>query len=317
MTMELPSELIEVIKRQSPRSVSAPLSRLRDHLIDHHGNAIEAILFYGSCLRSCDDFDGLVDLYVLTSDYRGFYHRWIPAGFNWLLPPNVFYIEVPYQDRVVRAKYAVLSMGDFTKGTTKAWFHSYLWGRFAQPSALLYTRSPEVRTQIYTAFGRAVLTFVERALPRVPMRFTSRDLWTTGLRLSYAAELRSESTDRAVGIVDASANYYEQVTLAASKALPYLAESQTQPKEYVANIASYSRLLNRFAWLVRRVQGKILSVLRLIKGLFTFHGGLDYILWKIERHSGITVEVSPFARRHPLLASWGVFWRLYRRGAFR
>ena len=85
----------------------------------------------------------------------------------------------------------------------------------------------------------------------------------------------------------------------------------------VPGIASYSRFLNRCGWLVRRAQGKLLSMLRLIKGLFTFHGGLDYILWKIERHSGITVEVSPFAHRHPLLGSWGILWCLYRRGAFR
>jgi hypothetical protein len=46
-------------------------------------------------------------------------------------------------------------------------------------------------------------------------------------------------------------------------------------------------------------------------------GGAEYILWKIERHSGVRIELSPFARRHPILAGWGAAWRLYRRGAFR
>ncbi len=317
MTVEPPRALTDVIKGQGPETPSAPLCRLRDHLMEHHGSAIEAILFYGSCLRSGDDFDGLVDLYVVTSDYRSFYRKWMPAVFNWLLPPNVFYIEVPFQERVVRAKYAVVSTGDFNKGTTAAWFHSYLWGRFAQPSALLYARDSGVRAQIYAALGRAVLTFVARSLPRLPQCFSSEELWTTGLRLSYAAELRSESPERAVAIVEASADYYQQVTHAAAKAIPYLTASRTHPKMYVAEIASHGRLSNQCGWLMRRAQGKLLSVLRLIKGLFTFQGGVDYILWKIERHSGITVEVSPFARRHPLLASWGVFWRLYRRGAFR
>jgi hypothetical protein len=59
------------------------------------------------------------------------------------------------------------------------------------------------------------------------------------------------------------------------------------------------------------------SVLRLVKGLFTFQGGPDYILWKIQRHSGVAVELSPRARRFPLLAAWGIAWRLYRRRAFR
>ena len=34
-----------------------------------------------------------------------------------------------------------------------------------------------------------------------------------------------------------------------------------------------------------------LSVLRLLKALFTFEGGLDYIAWKLERHSGQRIEV--------------------------
>ena len=39
-------------------------------------------------------------------------------------------------------------------------------------------------------------------------------------------------------------------------------------------------------------QGKLLHVLRLMKATTTFKGGADYILWKVERHSGVRVEVS-------------------------
>jgi hypothetical protein len=74
---------------------------------------------------------------------------------------------------------------------------------------------------------------------------------------------------------------------------------------------------NLLAWRVRQVQGKVLSVLRLLKGLLTFENGLDYILWKIERHSGIRMEVSPALRRFPLLAVPVTFWKLFRKGGFR
>jgi hypothetical protein len=40
-------------------------------------------------------------------------------------------------------------------------------------------------------------------------------------------------------------------------------------------------------------------------------------LWKIERHSGVRLPVSPWQRRHPLLASPVFLWRLYRVGAIR
>ena len=65
------------------------------------------------------------------------------------------------------------------------------------------------------------------------------------------------------------------------------------------------------------VQGKLLSILRLTKALFTFEGGLDYIAWKLERHSGQPIEIPPRVRRWPLVFVWGFMWKLYRRGVFR
>jgi hypothetical protein len=55
----------------------------------------------------------------------------------------------------------------------------------------------------------------------------------------------------------------------------------------------------------------------LLKATLTFEGGVDYILWKIERHSGVTVEIEPGLKRRPLLAMWVLSWRLYRKGGFR
>ena len=54
-----------------------------------------------------------------------------------------------------------------------------------------------------------------------------------------------------------------------------------------------------------------------VDGLFTFEGAVDYVRWKIERHSGVQLELSPRARRHVLVTGWIVAWRLYRRGGFR
>jgi hypothetical protein len=78
-----------------------------------------------------------------------------------------------------------------------------------------------------------------------------------------------------------------------------------------------SRVVARLSWAGRRLLGKSLNVARLVKAAFTFAGGVDYLLWKVERHSGVRIEPTPFLRRHPLLGIWGVAWRLWRRGAFR
>ncbi len=290
---------------------------LRDHLLTAHGEAVEAILFYGSCLRRDQELEGLADLYVLVDSYRRFYGRGIPALFNKLLPPNVYYLEWPHQDRVLRAKYAVISVADFQRGASTRWHHSYIWGRFAQPAALLYSRDAAASRRVTESLAQSVVTFASRVVPYITPRFTARDLWIQGLQLSYQSELRSEKADRAGLLYETSADYYDRITQAATVALPYPIEVDSGHKTYLSHIPTLARKLNRLGWHLRHFQGKLLSILRLFKAVFTFRGGFEYILWKIERHSGVSVEVSPLARRYPLLAGWGVFWRLYRRGAFR
>jgi len=231
----------------------------------------------------------------------------------------VFYLELPVQDRVVRTKYAVLSLKDFQRGTSKHWFHSYLWGRFAQPAGLLYFRNNHAEKQVRVALAQAVITFITRVIPAVEERFTARDLWHHGLLLSYRAELRSEKPDNLVNLVDAAPEYYEQVTRAAMASVPFKVEIFTEPDGFLyhAHIPNPVRYRSRLAWTLRRLQGKVLSILRLFKALFTFEGGVDYIQWKIERHSGVRVEWTPRQRRHPLLAACILSWRLYRKGGFR
>ncbi len=305
----------------SPRArapASPALGLLVDTLRERHGDTIDAVLFYGSCLRSGDLFDGLVDLYLIVDDYRHFYGAGLRAAANRLLPPNVFYIEIPVDDRVLRAKYAVLSKADLRRGTRR-WFHSYLWGRFTQPIALAWARDDDSRNAVMESLSAAVRTFLERVLPRLPAEGTVRELWQRGLALSYAAELRAEAPGRAAELTDAALDYYVSVTKAAAPTLrwPLHIEGTGVEARYRAGIPAGARLVARLAWPLRQAQGKLLSVLRLLKALFTFDGGLDYIAWKLERHSGQKVEIPERVRRWPLIFVWGLFWRLYRRGIFR
>ena len=75
--------------------------------------------------------------------------------------------------------------------------------------------------------------------------------------------------------------------------------------------------LARWSWGWTIALGKLLSVARLVKGAVTFNDPIDYMLWKIERHSGIRLEASDRQRRYPLLFAWPLAWRLFRLGAFR
>ena len=191
--------------------VSAALDALVNTLRDRHGPSVNAVLLYGSCLRSGDLHDGLVDLYLVVDRYRDFYPGYLKAFANWLLPPNVFYIELPVGDRMVRAKYAVLSGRDLRYGTTR-WFHSYLWGRFTQPTAIAWSRDSDARQQVLECLAGAIRTFLDRSLPRLPAAGSVQALWQQGLQLSYGAELRAEKPGRAAELTEAGAHYYLAAT---------------------------------------------------------------------------------------------------------
>jgi hypothetical protein len=286
---------------------------LGDCLRQRFGPHALAILFYGSCRRARDDADGIVDLYLLVDGYREAYGRLMPAVANRLLAPNVYYLETSLPGRVARAKYAVVSLDQFEEGTAR-WFHSYLWGRFAQPCGLLFAADETVRERVVRAIGAAVATFATRTLPRLPDTFDSETLWTRGLLLSYAAELRAEQPERIRARYAEAASEFDALTHAVASRLGWRRDASGR---YRNGSTGSERLASAAGWIVRKLQGKALSVARLLKASFTFDGGLPYLVWKIERHSGVEVEITPFMRRFPRLGAIGAMWGTWRRGGFR
>jgi hypothetical protein len=166
---------------------------------------------------------------------------------------------------------------------------------------------------------RAVLTFLGNVIPQMPRQFSAKDVWNMGLALSYGAELRAESKGRTTTLWESNQAYYEQVAHAAfSTHFPKIKVLQNHDLTmYEGEYSGWDHFKNRIAWIVRKVLGKVLSILRLMKAAFTFQGGADYLIWKIERHSGVKIELTSAQRRHPILAGLTTFWRLYRKGAFR
>jgi hypothetical protein len=315
------TRLITLIRQECCRPIPPSTKAMAEALLARYGNSVKAILFYGSCFRKGGDDEGIVDLYLLVDKYSHAYCSSFHAFLNQLLPPNVFYLEMPFEEAIIRAKYTVFSFKDFEQGTSRSWFHSYLWGRLAQPMGIVYAADTQDAERIYAAMANSVITFITRVLPSMPSLFTCRELWCKGLELTYSSELRAERQNKLNTLFDFAPQYYEQMTRIAMEIVPFSVTEKSEKKAsetgYMATIPTRIRFANRVAWSIRRVQGKLLSFLRLLKGLFTFDGGLDYILWKIERHSGVTAEIDPRLRRIPVVGTGVLFWRLYRRGAFR
>jgi hypothetical protein len=312
----VPQELVAEVARQAARPTPPILDRLVRALEERFGDALDAVLHYGSCLHAGDPTDGIVDLYALVRDYRSAYPGAVLRTFNRLLPPNVFYLEVGDGDGKLRAKYAVLSREDFEDGTRR-WFHSYVWARFAQPCRLLSARDEATRARVHETLARAVLTFHARVLPTLAgEEVDAAALWTRGLRLTYAAELRPEGEARVQWLVERNLADYAALTAAAAPALAAALEPGP-PGRYRVRASRAQRRRSRAAWRIRRWQGKLLSLLRLGKSALIFANAADYVAFKIGRHTGKSIEVTPFMRRHPFLSAPLGLVKLLRRGAVR
>ncbi len=298
----------------------ASLEPLLEEIRQKHGDALLAILVYGSWLRG--KRDTMLDFYVLVEDYHTLDSTW-QGWMCKLLPPNVYHIHHKTDDaggpeadnHAQRAKYALLTLKRF-RSAMQDDFHSYFWARFAQPCEVLYSRDEATRAVLNDAFNSASTTFIRRVLPAMEDQFNSGELWTSGLALTYQCELRTESSNRGESIYEFDPAYYDGVTSAFARENSTLTISETG-NSYRNGSSSSARKFSSFNWWLRRVQGKLLSVLRLFKAAFTFNEPLEYLLWKIERHTGLYIEPSQRQLRHPLIFAWPLLWKLRRQGAFR
>jgi hypothetical protein len=284
-----PLSLRDLVAAELAEPVDPRVAAMAAAVAAQHGEASRAVLFYGSCLRE-KQLDGLMlDFYLIVSDYRAAYDRRWLATANRLIPPNVF----PFAHEGLSAKYAVLSEADFARECGVQARSVSVWARFAQPSRLVWAADEQASATAVDAVARAAptlfaLTPAERDDPLAVFR--------EGFRLTYGAELRAERKTKGSSIVDAEPERYRRFGAAVRAAAP-------EPRGG--------------SWRWRQRKGKALSVVRLAKASFTFAGGIDYLAWKISRHSGVPIAIRPWQRRWPLVAAFTLLPRLLKKGAIR
>lgn len=266
-----------------------------------HEPGVAAIIAYGSCLRGVAPCDTLIDLYVLTDGSMNAASALARMACR-LVPPNIYYAEAEFRGLTIRCKYALMPLDLFIGKMTPRSTNPYFWARFAQPCRMVYARDDAMRSRVVEALSQASRTMIAASLPLTRPGDGPIELWERGLAETYRTELRSEPAGRARQIVEANAGYYASVTEAV------LGTGWTAPLSEPPHPLSLR---------LRRVTGKALSVLRLLKAAFTFQGGADYLAWKISRHSGVSIELKPWQRRHPIVGGLWLLPGLIRRGAVR
>lgn len=298
------------------RSVPDAVDIAAKDIAAYYGDSVLGVLFYGSCLRTGEIEDKILDFYVIVDDYKTAYKAGWLAVANQILPPNVFYHEMDVDGITVRSKYAVISEKDFRFRCSRSCLNVSIWARFCQPCLLLCAQSDGVQTTMADAVATSVTTMLSNLLDLQPWATRSRDLWVAAFEATYAAELRSERGGKGLEIYLLDQQRYDDLTPVALTALGIADDSdqQSPPATQPARTANFTAKL---AWFLRRTNGKVVSFLRLIKASMTFDGGIDYLAWKIRRHSGVEVEIKDWMRKHPVIAGVVLFWGLRKKGAFK
>jgi hypothetical protein len=302
---QLPRALVQLIASENSAPAARSIIAVAEAARSRHGAGITAVLFYGSCMRNGDDIGSVVDLYLLADSYEKIHRGPLMRLLNRLLPPNVYFIETPFADRTVSAKYALLTLEQFERLVTQRTLEPYFWARFAQPTVVLWAREPAIRERVTQALATAVMTTARETLDLLEPSPGPESVWARAFCEAYRTELRAETAERGIALYRAFPTRYDTITR--------IIDVEHDPS---TEVLERRRSAER-KWRRRRIVGKTLSVLRLLKSAFTFEDGPTYLLWKIERHSGVRFELTPWQKRHPILASSTLFWRLYRAGGFR
>ena len=301
--------VLDIIKTETlepPKRVTDVMMLIRDR----HAKRVQAMVYYGSSLRELDNPEKMLDFYVLVDSYRKTHGKGIRALLNRFIPPAVYYVENQSDDGTISTcKYSILSLSQFEKRCSKRAFLSQVWGRFSQPCAVLWSRDDAILQRVWAARVTAVETMAEETAPLLGGKATASELWGRGFFESYRTELRPESsTGRSQEIVSRFSDRYNVITTG------LYGEPDAQGR-YDLPKTGLRRTKRR--WFFRRLLGKPANAIRVLLGAATFDGGIDYIARKVENHSGVKLNPTPAQRKHPVLHSPVLFWKLWRKGAFR
>ena len=287
--MEINKNLYDYIYREIQKEIFPDASEMTSFLKKKYSQNLMGILFYGSALRSNNDKNLILDFYVILEKLYPTIKSPIFRFFTYLLPPNVYFYEINFKGKKIRAKVAILTMSDFIQGTSINCFSPSIWARFSQQTRLTFYNCEKTKILITNALSEAVKTFLTNTIKTIHYKPNIDELWLKGLHLTYGSELRPENNLKIKEIIENDKERYIHIGNLALNELGHI---------------KINHLINKkenFKWLLRKYWTRLLNVLRLIKASFTFEGGIEYLTWKLKRHKGISIELSEKQKKYPII----------------
>jgi len=288
--------------------------RLAGFLARSFGPSTVALLHYGSHAQDAGAGPGSAwDFFVVVDDYPRAYRALsasLPRGFparrasllNRVLPPNVIAVTAPEDDGGRLAKCCVLSLADLARGCSPRARDHFVRARLFQQVRLAWVRDEGARARVEAAVAGARWGSFTWVRPFLPKCF---DAWTYCrrlLELSYGAEIRPEGADHLDTLLDAQRDTLLPVF---ERVLEGWAERGT----LVAAEGGWRDPRPPGPWARARARSwfaasKVRATLRWLKYVALYDDWLEYVVGKVERRSGVRLELTERERRWPLLFLW-------------
>jgi hypothetical protein len=280
------------------------------------GESVLGLVFFGS--RKTDAGHNpwsAFDLFVLTRGYLPFYQALrecgllgrspaLVAALNTVLPPNQVSVRVACEDgHERRAKCSVIRLDTFLRETSARRRDHFCIGRLFQPVALVSARDETTQRLILDGLASAHALTYQWVRPYLPEWFDVDDYCRTALGVSMAGEIRPEPGGRADALWAAQAADQRKVFAILLRDLAATGELRRRDdgRYALARPAGWlERLRSRsyFGW------SRVRATARWLKYTVTFEGWLEYIVQKVQRHSGQQMKLTPRERRWPLVFLW-------------
>ena len=286
-----------------------------------NGPGVLAVVFYGSRLARIGAADSEPDFFVVVDGLRRYHGpgaRGLGAALlGGVLPPSTYRARVVAEGRTLGAKVCVISASQLRRQTSPAADDLHHLGRFSKRIGLLPGACRGQGAALVASARRsALLALAPHALALLPESFSLDDFLHLLLGISYRGEPRVVEPGKVERLLAADLDHYRAVARAVLAARHDVAslggDAYAQPPPELA-----AREVARDVTLQLIARSRRRALLRWPKHLVTFDGWLDYVLAKIERHTGRALPLSPRARRHPLIFGWADLLRLRQQGLLR
>ncbi|MGH7721004.1 MAG: hypothetical protein ACREON_19425 [Gemmatimonadaceae bacterium] len=273
-----------------------------------------AVIHYGSHVqRSGARPESAHDFFVVVDSYRDAYTALVATtglhvrpstaiALAHVLPPNVVAITVPAGATQRQAKCAVITIEHLRRAAAGRVKDHFTRGRLFQHVQLLWTRDPESRRAVRHALVETRARTFEWARPYLPEEFDAEKYSQVLLETSFAAEVRPEGNER---ITQLHAAQRETLHRVYDLLLQKLAQQRIVVRDGIVYRQTRSPgPTTRLAVRLFFTRSKARATLRWFKHVVLYEDWLEYIVQKIARRTGVSVELTARERRWPLIFLW-------------